>query len=283
MMKTKFIFCAGLLLGYGCSLPGQSLPGSDQRSLTTRDKNKTPIMKSPTTLFQYGVADAFINGLYEGQCSIGQVKETGNFGIGAPDLIDGELTMSDGKIYQTNAKGETFEAPDTLKSPLIFVSTFKAETALSLADITDMPMLFTGIAALLPDKNRIYAIRVTGDFSKMKTRAFSPVFKKPFKPLSQLLDQQHIFNFEHTNGSMIGFYMPGYLSGINIVGMHFHYLSADRKQGGHVLDVRSDHVKVEISAIDGFHLTVPATTDFKNYDFNKGNSHALNVVEKGTN
>lgn len=240
-------------------------------------------MNYPTTLFQYGVADAFVNGLYEGQLSIGQVKKTGDFGLGAPDLIDGELTMYDGKIYQTNAKGQTFEAPDTLKSPLIFVSTFKAETVLSLTDVTDIQTLFARIEALLPNKNSIYAIHVTGDFLKMKTRAFSPVIKKPFRPLSQLLDQQHVFNFEHAHGSMIGFYIPGYLSGINIVGMHFHYLSGDRKQGGHVLDIKADDLKVEISAIEGFHLTVPATPDFKNYDFNKGNSHGLNVVEKGTN
>jgi len=51
---------------------------------------------------------------------------------------------------------------------------------------------------------------------------------------------------------MIGFYIPGYLSGINIVGLHFHYLSSDLGQGGHVLDLSSHLVKVEIAEIDEF-------------------------------
>lgn len=238
-------------------------------------------MNSSTSLFQYGIADAFVNGLYEGELSIRDLKQKGNFGIGAPNFIDGELTMVNGKIYQTNASGETIEAPDTLKSPLVFVTSFKAETMFSIPEVADIHSLFTKIEKLLPNRNSIYAIRITGDFSTMKTRAFSPVVKKPFKPLSQLLDQQHVFDFEHTKGSMIGFYMPGYLAGINIVGLHFHYLSSDLKQGGHVLDLRSGHVLVEIAKIDSFQLIVPNTIEFMSHDFNRNNSQDLNVIEKG--
>ncbi len=282
-MRITLIFCFGLLLLYAGLVSAQSASNSPQLQFTIAKQNNTNFMNSSGSLFQYGIADAFVNGLYEGELSIRELKQQGNFGIGAPNFIDGELTMLNGKIYQTNANGETFEAPDSLKSPLVFVCSFKAEIMISIPEIADIHSLFTKIEKLLPNRNSIYAIRISGDFSKMKTRAFSPVVKKPFKPLSQLLDQQHVFNFENTRGSMIGFYMPGYLAGINIVGLHFHYLSSDHKQGGHVLDAQSEHVMVEISEISGFDLKVPATTEFKTYDFTKGNSPALNVVEKGTN
>jgi len=216
-----------------------------------------------THVFQYGIANAFIQGIYEGQLSVKEVKQQGDFGLGAPNLIDGELIMIEGKVFQTNAHGETFEAPDSLKTPFVFVTAFKPEAIHYFSDIETIGDLFTRIEGCLSNKNSIYAIRITGKFMKMGTRAFSPVTQKPYKPLSQLLGQQHFLNCDQTNGTMIGFYMPGYLSGINIVGMHFHYLSADLKKGGHVLDLSSDEVKVEIAAIAGFQLTVPQTADFK--------------------
>jgi acetolactate decarboxylase len=122
---------------------------------------------------------------------------------------------------------------------------------------------------------------VTGSFNTMKTRAFSPVTKRPFKPLAQLLDQQHIFDLGSTNGTMVGFYIPGYLSGLNIVGLHFHYLSADFKRGGHLLNLSAENAEVEIAELEGLHLTVPNSLDFQHYDFSQGNSKALEVIEKG--
>jgi acetolactate decarboxylase len=282
-MKIKLTLCLCVMLFSAGSLSAQSRANSKYAQNTNRRKIRKNFMKKPASLFQYGIADAFVNGIYEGQLLVGELKKHGNFGVGAPNLIDGELTMMDGKVYQTNAKGETFEAPDTLKSPLVFVSAFKADTVRTLTDVVNIHTLFDRIEQLLPDKNRIYAIRITGNFAAMKTRAFSPVIQKPFKPLSQLLDQQHVFNFEPANGAMIGFYMPGYLSGINIVGLHFHYLSTDFKHGGHVLEVKSAQVTVEIAEIDSYHLSVPNTLDFKKYNFNRGNSQDLNVIEKGKN
>lgn len=261
---------------------------SPLKSRYTQVSNRGKVTDNTTTsigshVFQYGIANAFIQGIYEGQLSIKEVKQQGDFGLGAPNLIDGELTMIDGKVFQTNAYGETFEAPDSLKTPFVFVTAFKPDTVQHLTDIRAIGDLFARIEGSLPNKNSIYAIRIRGNFLKMRTRAFSPVSQKPYKPLSQLLAQQHFFNCDQANGTMIGFYMPGYLSGINIAGMHFHYLSGDFKKGGHVLDLSCVEVEVEIAAIAGFQLVVPQTADFKNYEFNLGNSHDLNVIEKGKN
>jgi acetolactate decarboxylase len=165
-------------------------------------------------LFQYGIANAFIEGLYEGQLTIVELKKHGNFGIGAPNLIDGELTIVDGIAYQSNAKGQTIEAPGQLKTPFAFVTTFKADTTLPLANIRNIDDLFSRIESLLPNRNGIYALRIKGVFSKMRTRAFPAMVQKPYQPLAQLLDQQQFFDLNGMEGAMIGFYMPGYLSGI---------------------------------------------------------------------
>lgn len=234
-------------------------------------------------LFQYGVADAFIKGIYEGQLSIHELKQQGNFGIGAPNLVDGELTILDGVVYQTKATGETIEAPNTLKTPFAFITAFKAETVQILLEVDNADTLFKRIQALLPNKNGIYALRINGTFSHVRTRAFSPVGEQPFKPLALLLDQQHFFDLNNTTGTLVGFYMPGYLSGINITGMHFHYLSSDRKHGGHVVGLKADSLKLEITQIKGFFLTVPDTANFEKFDFNRKNAPDLKRIEKGDN
>src|SRR5690606_1613886 len=53
--------------------------------------------KENNTLFIAGHASAFIGGLYDGYLPYHQLKLHGDFGLGAPDKIDGELLVLNGK------------------------------------------------------------------------------------------------------------------------------------------------------------------------------------------
>jgi acetolactate decarboxylase len=237
--------------------------------------------KTKAHLFQYGVANAFIDGLYEGQLAMDQLLQQGNFGIGAPNRIDGELTIIDGKAYQSRANGETFEAPKTLMTPFAFVTTFRADTVATLTAIHDLKELFAQIESLLPNPNAIYAVRIKGLFSTVRTRAFPAVDRPPFKPLAQLLDQQQFFDWSATEGDMVGFYIPGYLSGLNIVGLHFHFLSKNRKSGGHVVQVQAKELVIAIEQVQEFRLLPLDSKDFSQFKFDGQNSPNLQKIEKG--
>jgi len=80
---------------------------SAQRILHTIKKTSR---SSANLLYQFGIADAFVGGLYRGTLPVTQLKANGDFGLGAPDMLDGELTLYKGKLYQTKANGETAEA-----------------------------------------------------------------------------------------------------------------------------------------------------------------------------
>ena len=67
---------------------------------------KLPALKS-NTLFTTGHAGAFIGGLYDGYYTYENLKQHGNFGLGAPDKLDGELIILDNEIYQTQSIGKT--------------------------------------------------------------------------------------------------------------------------------------------------------------------------------
>ncbi|MCF2496746.1 acetolactate decarboxylase [Dyadobacter chenhuakuii] len=284
LMRNRLVVCICLMLLQAVDLFAQSVVNNKITKIETLNRNNG-IERGPAKpyLFQYGIANAFIEGLYEGHLSIDELKKHGDFGIGAPNLIDGELTIVDGIAYQSNAKGQTIEAPGQIKTPFAFVTTFKADTTLLLANVQNIDELFTRIESLLPNRNGIYALRIGGLFSKMRTRAFPAMVQKPYRPLAKLLDQQQFFELNGMDGAMIGFYMPGYLSGINITGLHFHFLSTDRTAGGHVVALTAQNLTIEITEVKSFLLETSETADFQKFQFIGGNSSGLQKIEKGGN
>jgi alpha-acetolactate decarboxylase len=232
-------------------------------------------------LYQYGIADAFVGGLYKGTLPLKDLKSKGDFGLGAPDMLDGELTILNGKVYQTKATGITIEAGDQFKTSLSFVTFFRPDKGFSMEKEANKEAVFQLISANLPNKNSIYAIKITGRFRMVKTRAFPPVKEEPFPVLTSIFHTQKTFDFSNTEGVLVGYYIPEYLNGINVKDFHFHFLSADKKQGGHVLDFVGENLKIELANLNSFELELPQNKDFQNFQFTTKNNEALQRVEQG--
>ncbi|MBA2714887.1 MAG: acetolactate decarboxylase, partial [Rubrobacteraceae bacterium] len=72
-------------------------------------------------------------------------------------------------------------------------------------------------------------------------------------------------------GSLVGFRFPDYAQGLNVAGYHFHFITADRSAGGHVLEclltsgeLQVDHeadLRVELPS--GISLPEPGQTTEK--------------------
>ena len=114
--------------------------------------------------------------------------------------------------------------------------------------------------------NIFYAVKLTGRFAKMKTRT---VFKqeKPYPGLSEVADQQAVFEGENTTGTLIGYYAPDLYQGIASSGFHLHYLSADHALGGHVLDFQLAEADLSLTPFSDFDLHLPTS----NADFLQAN------------
>src|SRR6218665_325787 len=76
----------------------------------------------PSHLYTFGHASAFIGGLYEAHITYGEIKPFGNFGLGAPDKLDGEIVIFNNKFYQTQSSGKTFEVKDTETAPFVIIN-----------------------------------------------------------------------------------------------------------------------------------------------------------------
>lgn len=241
----------------------------------------SPLHAQKNTLYQYGVADAFVGGLFDATYTWRALKHHGDFGLGAPGMLDGELTIVDGKAYQTQADGTTTPVSDNFKTALAFVTFFSPDTVFTLSGKTDQAAAFQRIDQYLRHKNGMYAIRISGVYDQLKTRAFPAYSQKPYPPLATLLHTQHFFDIKNTTGELVGYKLPPYINGLSIEGYHFHFLSDDRQQGGHMLTFSGAELKVEIAELKGFQLDVPSDPTFTDFEFKKKQNIDLEKVEKG--
>ena len=83
--------------------------------------------------------------------------------------------------------------------------------------------------------------------------------------------------------TLIGFFLPSYLNGINAGGFHFHYLSNNKKQGGHILEFNGKYLKIEIANLKTFEVETPNDNEFKDFEFIKTENESLRKVEQGKN
>jgi acetolactate decarboxylase len=233
--------------------------------LSVNSKAQSPAKSN--ILYQYGIVESFLGGLFRGTLPVSYLKVKGNFGIGAPNLVDGELIMYNGKVYQTRSNGQTTQVPDTAKVPLAFVCFFKADTSFRITGAQSQQDAERQIEDYMSNKNGLYAIRITGVFRHIKTRAFYAVDKEPFPPIATLMANQKVFEFDGFKGTMFGYKVPAYLAGVNIAGYHFHCIANNMNQGGHVLDFVPENAVVEIALIKKVKLDIPNDKAFNNYQF----------------
>jgi acetolactate decarboxylase len=77
-------------------------------------------------------------------------------------------------------------------------------------------------------------MRADGTFPALKIRSM-PAQREPFPPLADVVAQQVTWEREDLRGTLVGFWFPEYLAGLNSPGYHLHFLSEDRRVAGRLL------------------------------------------------
>ncbi len=134
-----------------------------------------------------------------------------------------------------------------------------------------MPHLQKFLDEKLPTENTLYAIKIDGVFRYMKTRS-SPGRSKPYPTLAVALKSQNEFEFHNITGTMIGFHCPDYVGSVGVTGYHFHFLTADGKAGGHVLDCTLENLNAAIDITNQISIAIPADKEFMETDFSQINA-----------
>lgn len=239
-----------------------------------------PAMAQRDTLLQVSTIDALLSGLYDGTTTIGALQAGGDFGIGTFDGLNGEMVLVDGNVFRVRSDGVAeLVAPDET-TPFAAVTWFEEDRRIKVPAGMDFSAFKQWLDDRLPSLNQFYALRIEGRFLAMKTRSV-PRQHKPYPPLAEVAKHQPEFEFSHVEGVVVGFRSPAFVKGIGVPGYHLHFLTADRKAGGHILAFTVDKAQLRIDQTDAFLLRLPQTADFSGVDLRRDRSAELHRVEQG--
>ena len=133
---------------------------------------------------------------------------------------------------------------------------------------------------LIPAGASSCAIRLDGSFELVRARSV-PRQSPPYRPLTEVVAQQNVFDLAEVEGTMVGFRFPSYAEGIEVGGYHLHFISADRTRGGHVLDSRSSGLRVRLDPSNDLHIELPPAVDLADPDLAAETHEAVELVERG--
>ena len=234
---------------------------------------------SGDTLVQVSTIDALMKGIYDGAFTFGALRKLGDFGIGTLDELDGEMLALYGNFYQFTADGTAHKIDDAAETPFSAVTFFKGEKSARLGKTESMAALQTRLDAEAASENLFHAIRITGEFSMMSFRSVSKQ-QVPYVTLPEAVKHQSVFKLENVRGTLVGFRCPPFVKGINVPGYHFHFISEDRKSGGHVIDCAVTGATAEWDVLENLKLLLPRDEAFLKADFTTHDEKALESVEK---
>lgn len=203
---------------------------------------------------------ALLGGVYEGSITYGELHRHGDFGLGTFNDLDGEMVGIDGVFYQLRADGSVHTVSDGQKTPFAVVTFFRPDQQLEIASPLSRKDLEARIEET-SDANLFTAIKVTGLFEEIETRTVQQQ-QRPFPPLTEAVAHQATRSSQMASGDLAGFRSPAYAQGIGVAGFHLHFLSSDRKTGGHALDYILRSGIVQLATLHEFHVELPQSKEF---------------------
>jgi len=232
------------------------------------------------TLYQVSTIDALMQGVFDGVQPVGELKKHGNFGIGTFDALEGEMIVLDGMVYQAKADGRVYAVTDNATTPLATVTYFNRDFSLTTGRPMNFSRFSTDMGDRLPSQNMIYAVRMHGTFPFMKVRAI-PAQQKPYPTLTEAAKNQSVYTYTDTTGTVVGFYTPLFFKGLNVAGFHLHFLSDDRRTGGHILDLAVPaNATAEYDITPAFEMPLPTSGAFTGVDLSQDLTEELAKVEQ---
>lgn len=213
--------------------------------------------------FQVSTLGALNIGVYEGAATLAELKHHGDFGLGTFEGLDGEMVVLDGKVYQIKSDGVAYSVTDEVRTPFSAVTVFHRERSLHLTGQITYQELQQQINKQLPTPNLPYAIRLQGTFSYLKVRSV-PKQTPPYRPLSDVVSQQQrVFELRNVQGTLVGFRIPQFLKSVNVAGYHFHFITSDRKAGGHLLEGNFLNPVADVETLRDWQMILPNNAAFE--------------------
>ncbi|QVL48303.1 MAG: acetolactate decarboxylase [Thiocapsa sp.] len=231
-------------------------------------------------LYQVSTIDALLSGIYDSVATVDDVLDHGGFGLGTFEAVDGEMMVLDGIVYQATFDGSMNVMPPSTGTPFMAVTHFEPDRVLDAPELENFAAFSQWLERNLPSRNIAYAVRVDGRFANITYRSVARQ-QRPFPPLVDVTRNQAVFERKDVEGTLMGFWCPAFMNGVNVAGLHLHFLSADRSIGGHVLDLSLNGAKVGIDDTNGWDVQLPMVPAYLNADLGADHGNDLKSAEQG--
>lgn len=220
-----------------------------------------PLRVTRHEIFQSSLMTALLDGIYDGELTVGELLGHGNFGIGTFNALDGEMIILDGVCYQLRGDGTASIADLEQRSPFAIATNFVPRLSLEAPSHMRREALSEFITSHLPSENYMYAVRIRGHFEEVRVRTVTKQ-ERPYRPMTQATGDDAEYTFHDIRGIVGGFRTPVYEKGIGVPGCHVHFVDEAKTCGGHVLDFTLAQGVIEVCPGTDLRLHLPLTHEF---------------------
>ena len=233
-------------------------------------------------IYQVSLLQGLTYGDYRGSVTVAELKQHGDIGIGTFDGLNGELIMLDGEVYRASGDGRVEAVSDDETVPFSVVTYMDVDDSKKLTDVPSCEALIGELNRMIEEKgkNRFYMIRIDGAFREINLRSVLAQ-EGPYRRLTEVLEHdQTFFDYKNIKGTVIGLYCPPYMSYLNAVGWHMHFISDDKAKGGHVLGLNIDEAVLTWDNTDAFQVMLPQNDNFSGFDLTVDQTEDIEKIEK---
>ena len=234
--------------------------------------------------YQVSTLQALGLGFSKSVTTVGELLEHGDLGLGTFEDVDGEMIVLDGKCYRAQNNGDVVFAENERGVPFAAVCHFQSQRVADLGEMDTIEKLKEWLTLNIEEEfglNSMYAVRIEGEFSKVDARSESGTKAHHVTLKDALSVTQKAFIFENVKGALVCVYYPDYMDGINAAGWHLHFLSEDKKHGGHVFDISLTQGSAAFCRITSVEVRIPDTPAFDTYALKGASQDEIKSVEQG--
>ena len=267
-MKTEtflFFFSLSILI-ISCTKTTKQNKTISAYKNTSMIEETTPLPKKNDSYYHYSIWWAFVNKVFDADLSVEKLKKNGDIGLGSFNKLDGEMVMVDGIPYRIREDGSVSEGKDSDTIVYANAAFFEKNDFFELkTNELDLITLQSQLLQKISSPNFFYVFKIKGKLDYIKCGGLTKQ-EPPFnKGLDILIPNRPVFEGSHISGTLVGFYCPDFIGNINVKGFHFHFISDDKKLGGHVMEFKtSDNLSIEVDKKSAYHFELPDNQYFKN-------------------
>ncbi|MBR1831204.1 MAG: acetolactate decarboxylase [Ruminiclostridium sp.] len=240
--------------------------------------------KTDAKMFQVSTLQALALGYSKTVVEVGELMRHGDIGLGTFENVNGEMIVIDGHCYRADENGDVSEADSKTGVPFSSVTFFSADSCFEIDGAGDIAKLKEWLDLRVEEDfglNSMYMVRIDGSFRRICARSESGFRAHHVTLKDALSETQRAFYFDNINGTLVCVYYPDYMDGINASGWHLHFISEDRKLGGHVFDLSLKKGTAFFDKLTDIQIALPHDPAFDTYSLKSASKDEIKSVEQG--